>query len=59
MENEVIKGFKYILERANYIQLSDDIVQKSLEAKSLINLQTDVNFDDFDEFYCYYRGDID
>ena len=59
MENEVIKGFKYILERANYIQLSDDIVQKSLEAKSLINLQTDVDFDDFDEFYCYYRGDID
>lgn len=25
----------------------------------MINLQTDVNFDNFDEFYCYYRGDID
>ncbi|MDJ0729362.1 MAG: TMEM143 family protein [Crocosphaera sp.] len=59
MENEVIKGFRYILERANYIQLSDDIVQKSLQEKSLINLKTDVDFDDFDEFYCYYRGDID
>ena len=59
MKNKVIEGFKYILERANYIQLSDDIVQQSLQAKSLINLQTDVDFDDFDEFYCYYRGDID
>ncbi|MDJ0579320.1 TMEM143 family protein [Crocosphaera sp.] len=59
MQDKVIKGFKYILERANYIQLSDEIVQQSLEAKSLINLQTDVDFDDFDEFYCYYRGDID
>ncbi|MDJ0843377.1 TMEM143 family protein [Crocosphaera sp.] len=59
MEHEVIKGFKYILERANYIQLSDDIIQKSLQEKSLINLQTDVDFNDFDEFYCYYRGDID
>ncbi|MGK7958375.1 MAG: TMEM143 family protein [Crocosphaera sp.] len=59
MENKVIKGFKYILERANYVQLPDEIVQKSLKAKSLINLQTDVDFDDFDQFYCYYRGDID
>ncbi|MDJ0660161.1 MAG: TMEM143 family protein [Crocosphaera sp.] len=59
MENKVIEGFKYILERANYIQLSDDIIQKSLQEKSLINLQTDVDFDDFDQFYCYYRGDID
>ncbi|MDJ0600623.1 MAG: TMEM143 family protein [Crocosphaera sp.] len=58
MEHEVIKGFEYILERANYIQLSDDIVQQSLQEKSLINLKTDVDFDDFDQFYCYYRGDI-
>ncbi len=59
MENKVIQGFKYVLERANYIQLSDDIIQKSLEEKSLINLETDVDFEDFDQFYCYYRGDID
>ncbi|MEL4896174.1 TMEM143 family protein [Crocosphaera sp. Alani8] len=58
MEAKVLKGFKYVLKRANYIQLSDDIIQKSLEEKSLINLQTDVNFDDFDKLYCFYRGDI-
>jgi hypothetical protein len=33
MQTQVIKGFKYILERANYLQLSDDIIQKSLEGK--------------------------
>ncbi|MGB5772379.1 MAG: TMEM143 family protein [Crocosphaera sp.] len=58
MQTQVIKGFKYILERANYIQLSNDIIQKSLDAKSLINLKTDVDFDDFEHFFCYYRGDI-
>ncbi|EAZ91090.1 TMEM143 family protein [Crocosphaera chwakensis] len=58
MENKVLQGFKYILERANYIQLSDEIIQKSLQEKSLINLQTDVDFNDFDQFYCYYRGDV-
>ncbi|MDJ0583317.1 MAG: DUF3754 domain-containing protein, partial [Crocosphaera sp.] len=58
MQTAVIKGFKYILERANYIRLSDEIIQKSLDEKSLINLKTDVDFNDFEEFYCYYRGDI-
>ncbi len=58
MQAQVIKGFKYILERANYIQLSDEIIQESLNAKSLINLKTDVDFNDFEQFYCYYRGDI-
>ncbi|WP_107670953.1 DUF3754 domain-containing protein [Cyanothece sp. BG0011] len=58
MENNVLQGFKYVLERANYIQLPDEIIQKSLQAKSLINLQTDVDFDDFEHLYCYYRGDI-
>ncbi|MGK7940226.1 MAG: TMEM143 family protein [Crocosphaera sp.] len=59
MQTAVIKGFKYILERANYIRLSDDIIQKALNEKSLINLKTDVDFNDFEKFYCYYRGDID
>lgn len=58
MQAEVIQGFKYILERANYIRLADDVIQKSLDEKSLINLKTDVDFNDFEEFYCYYRGDV-
>ncbi len=58
MQAAVIKEFKYILERANYLRLSDDIIQNSLNEESLINLKTDVDFNDFEKFYCYYRGDI-
>jgi hypothetical protein len=59
MESKVITAFEHIVERANYISLSEEVVKKALETKSLIDLQTDVDFDDFDQFICYYRGDID
>ncbi|MDJ0734178.1 MAG: TMEM143 family protein [Nostocaceae cyanobacterium] len=59
MQSKVIDEFRHIVEKANYIPLSKSIVERSLAAKSLIDLETHVNFNDFDQFLCYYRGDID
>ncbi|MGF1677222.1 MAG: TMEM143 family protein [Rivularia sp. (in: cyanobacteria)] len=57
MEKSVIDGFEHILERANYIRLSEDVVKQALGKKSLIDLRTEVDFNDFDRVICYYRGD--
>ncbi|WP_413163493.1 TMEM143 family protein [Capilliphycus salinus ALCB114379] len=57
MQSKVVEAFNHILERANYIRLSKSIVDKALGQKSLINLQTHVDFNDFEQFLCYYRGD--
>ena len=57
MESSVIDAFGHILERANYTNLSENIIKKALEEESLIDLRTEVNFSDFDRVVCYYRGD--
>ena len=57
MESSVVDGFENILERANYIRLPEYDVKQSLGKTSLIDLKTEVDFDDFDWFICYYRGD--
>ncbi|MEM6752299.1 MAG: TMEM143 family protein [Cyanobacteria bacterium P01_C01_bin.38] len=57
MESTVVDGFEHILERANYIKLPEYAVKQSLGETSLIDLKTDVDFDEFDRFVCYYRGD--
>ncbi|MGP1383291.1 MAG: TMEM143 family protein [Thainema sp.] len=59
METKVVKAFQYILERANYRSLPQDIIQTSLDDCSLIKLTTKVDFEDFDQFLCYYRGDTE
>ena len=57
MESRVVNGFEQILERANYIKLPEYDVKQSLGKTSLIDLKTEVDFDEFDRFICYYRGD--
>ena len=57
MEARVVEAFNNILERANYVPLSESSVQEALENKSLIDLKTEVDFNDFDQFICYYQGD--
>ncbi|NEQ25044.1 MAG: DUF3754 domain-containing protein, partial [Microcoleus sp. SIO2G3] len=59
MEANVVEAFKHILERANYIPLPESILQHALGKKSLINLRTQVDFNDFDQVLYYYRGDTD
>ncbi|MBH8551182.1 DUF3754 domain-containing protein [Nostocaceae cyanobacterium CENA357] len=57
MELKVVDAFNNIVERANYICLPQTLVQRALDTKSLIDLKTQVDFDEFDRFICYYRGD--
>lgn len=59
MHATVVDAFKQILGRANYIPMPDETIQRSLADRSLIALKTAVDFNDFDEFLCYYRGDVD
>lgn len=54
----VVNTFKIILERANYIPISRESLKRALSEKSLIDLKTDVDFDEFDHIVCYCRGDI-
>ena len=57
MESSVIDAFEHILERANYIRLSENFLKQALTQESLIDLRTEVDFNDFDRVICYYRGD--
>jgi hypothetical protein len=58
MESILVADFKNILERANYVPLSQDNLQQAFEARSLIELKTYVDFNDFEQMICYCRGDI-
>ena len=55
---DLVKNFEAVLERANYDLLSEETLQEAFEETSLIKLRTDVDFGDFDEVVCYYRGDV-
>ncbi|MEO1376194.1 MAG: TMEM143 family protein, partial [Cyanobacteria bacterium J06635_10] len=57
MESIVIDSFEHILQRANYIRLPENLIKQALGKKSLIDLKTEVDFDDFERVICYYRGD--
>lgn len=57
MKGRVIDAFKWVLERANYHVVPDAILQSALGKKSLINLKTEIDFNDFENVSCYYRGD--
>ncbi|MGH8002305.1 MAG: TMEM143 family protein, partial [Brasilonema sp.] len=58
MELKVVDAFQHILERANYIPLSESVVQESVGKASLIDLKTQVDFEDFERFLCYHQGNI-
>lgn len=57
MEANVVGGFQTILEQANYAPVSQENLQKAFQEASLIELKTNVDFNDFDQMVCYYRGD--
>ena len=56
---ELFKHFRQILEKANYTEVSQGSLTKAFEKRSLLKLDTVVDFNDFEEMICYYRGDID
>ena len=57
-EKRVIKLFKTIAERANYFEVTEADIEKALEEVTLIDLNTQVDMDDFDQVLCFARGDI-
>ncbi|MCB0208691.1 MAG: DUF3754 domain-containing protein, partial [Anaerolineae bacterium] len=57
-ELHLVETFKAVLERANFNPLSQIDLEQSFETASLVNLQTKVDFDDFDRMVFYHRGDV-
>lgn len=57
MEAKLVAAFKVVLERANYVPLSEEMLQRAFNENSLIELKTKVDFADFEQIVCYYRGD--
>lgn len=57
MRETLIDKVRHLLEKANYKELSQGSLRRSLEMRSLIDLRTEVNFNDFSQVLCYYRGD--
>ncbi|MEM6910632.1 MAG: TMEM143 family protein [Verrucomicrobiota bacterium] len=58
-EKEVLEIFQDLADRANYYPISEEKVREAFEKETMIKLRTDVDFEEFDRFACYYRGDID
>ncbi len=57
-ENELVSDFQAVLEKANYVAISSESLQRALQETSIIKLKTKVDFADFDQVLCYCRGDI-
>ncbi|NEP10603.1 MAG: DUF3754 domain-containing protein [Symploca sp. SIO2C1] len=57
MEEKLVVAVIEVLERANYIPLSQESLQRAFKVKSLIDLKTDIDFNEFEQLVCYYRGD--
>lgn len=57
MSKQFVSDFEAILERANYIRLSEEFLQRALSEASLIEIEANVDFDDFEQVVCFYRGD--
>lgn len=57
-QRELIGDFLNILRDGNYQPLSRPNLQEAIARNSLLDLQTEVDFDDFEYFYCFARGDV-
>lgn len=57
MESKVVSCFKTILDRANYHPVSKAKLEQAFDENSLIDLKTNVDFNDFDEMVCFCRSD--
>jgi len=57
-EQRLVQSFERVLERANYQPISKESLERAFEEEALIELKTSVQFDDFEYFSCFCRGDI-
>ncbi len=56
-ERDLVTTFESILQQANYFPLSQSDLKQALNADSVFDLKTEVDFNDFDRLVCYCRGD--
>lgn len=56
METKLMDEFEKVLQSANYSKLTEEEWKKAKEEESLITLQMDVDFNDFERWICYHRG---
>lgn len=56
-EKQLIEDFEVLLDRANYSPIAFESLQQAIEERSLIDVRTQVDFDDFERLVCYCRGD--
>ena len=54
----LLKSFREILEQANYTEVSKKQLLDAFTQQSILKLDTVVNFSDFEDMVCYYRGNI-
>lgn len=57
-QKDLANDFKTLLERANYKLMSQTEMLEVFGKVSVINLRTDVDFEDFEEVLCFYRGNF-
>ncbi len=53
---ELLANFRQLLEKANYDEITPANLASALEEKTLLDLNTIVDFDDYEDMVCYYRG---
>lgn len=59
MEAKLVEDFQLVLERANYKPISQAALKQAFNNRSVIELKTQVDFEDFDQMVCYRRGDFE
>lgn len=55
-ENRFVETLRYTLESANYRELDDAAIQEAIANSALVDLKTDIDFNDFDQVVFYHRG---
>ena len=55
---QLMSTFHALLKRANYIEVPKASLERAFREQSLIDLNTHVDFNDFDAMVCYCRGDV-
>ncbi|MEC4868592.1 MAG: hypothetical protein SAJ11_21155, partial [Jaaginema sp. PMC 1078.18] len=56
-ESQLIEDFKHLLDRANYSPIASESLRQAIEERSLIDVRTQVDFEDFEQLVCYCRGE--
>lgn len=56
--NEIVRLFRHVAERANYREIPREQLESALDMKTLVDVSTHVDLDDFEHIAAFSRGDI-